>query len=295
VAETQPINDAGDAVIVKEEPIDPMIMIMDIEEDPPLEANNPDLSMTVRCNHDIYLPALMNKLPSQDDYPTNGDVAVFKLPRPRPMSERQRTLLMDSCLKRVQIRGHDHSLARGYAEMTFLEQRGKPTPDMWSMILVRMITRGAWSSADVAGENDGEGEDKEDEEDSSVAIKHRDRRQEGEYRMRKMLFDYIILDLTARFVYVLGSLLSLNCVDRTQTAILWLNEEWHNDEIRLKKNPNAVGTRQLHGASCLTDYDLASKLRLLGGKNALSSRGQGRSRLVFSLCFGFTRTTPGIV
>lgn len=120
------------------------------------------------------------------------------------MSERQRSLLVDSCLQRVQRRGHEHLMARGYGELSFLEQKGKPTPDMWSITLVRMITRGAWSSTDIGGDTGNEPDEStaDHSEDGAGAIKQRDRRQEGEYRMRKLVFDYVISDFTSRFVLV---------------------------------------------------------------------------------------------
>lgn len=141
--------------------------------------------------------------------PGNEDLGVtaFKLPRSRPMSEKQRLLLVDSCLQRVQKRGHEHALLHKVATSKQSEQKGKPTPDMWTLLLVRMITRGATSSVAVA-EEDEEDDTKENDESTDVAVipkPNKDTAIEQEYRMRRMLFEYVMGDFISRYVYIVVS------------------------------------------------------------------------------------------
>jgi symplekin len=126
-------------------------------------------------------------------------ISTFKLPRPRHMSEKQRGALVESCLLRVQSRGHEHALTHKSSVIEYLGQRGKPTPDMWILLLIRMITRGSWSSADVEDENEEE-ETSGDSEGNEVAKPNGlNAKLDGEYRMRKMLFNYIITDFASRY------------------------------------------------------------------------------------------------
>lgn len=191
-------------VVVKSEPIDPLIM--DMEEDLQLEAPRPILEME----------------PGNEEMGVTG----FKLPRPRPMSVKQRLLLVDSCLQRVQKRGHDHAVQHKASPGRLSEQKGKPTPEMWTLLLVRMITRGATSSVGAIEEEEEE-EDSNTNDDSNdgavVSKPNKNTALEQEYRMRRMLFEYVMGDFISRY----------------QIATLWLNEEWNNDRILLKKHPTA--------------------------------------------------------
>ena len=147
---------------------------------------------------------------------------IFKLPRPRKMSEKQKVALVNSCLQRVQQRGEAHSPPS--SSMTPLSQRGKPTPEMWSLLLIRMITRGAYSRPEE--EDEEEKEESENTGDDKVVEKSpKASALEAEYRMRRMLFNYIVADFKTR----------------SHLASLWLSEEWHNDSVRLKTSVSAVG------------------------------------------------------
>lgn len=67
-----------------------------------------------------------------------------------------------------------------------------------------MITRGSWSSADLEEEEHEEGKDPSDESggDGDIAKQNGDSAKlDGEYRMRKMLFNYILADFTSRCVF----------------------------------------------------------------------------------------------
>jgi len=70
---------------------------------------------------------------------------------------------------------------------------------MWILLLIRIITRGSWSSADLEDEDEEE-ETLEDGEGNEVAKPNGlNAKLDGEYRMRKMLFNYIIADFTPRY------------------------------------------------------------------------------------------------
>lgn len=125
-------------------------------------------------------------------------LSTFKLPRPRPMSDKQRGTLVDSCLLRVQSRGHEYAMTHKSRGIEYLGQRGKPTPDMWILLLVRMVTRGTWSSADIEDENEDD-EAAEENGDEVAKPNGLSAKLDAEYRMRKMLFNYIVTDFTSRY------------------------------------------------------------------------------------------------
>ena len=119
------------------------------------------------------------------------------------MSQKQRLLLVDSCLQRVQRRGHEHALQHKTSPAKQSEQKGKPTPEMWTLLVVRMITRGATSSLGIA-EDEEEDEKEEEEESTEVAVvpkPNKDTALEQEYRMRRMLFEYVMGDFISRHVH----------------------------------------------------------------------------------------------
>jgi hypothetical protein len=124
------------------------------------------------------------------------------------MSQKQRVLLVDSCLQRVQRRGQEHALLHNTALVKHPEQRGKPTPDMWTLLLVRMITRGATSNFATAEEDEADDEDDEGKNETdgskdvdSLSKSKNDAALEQEYRMRRMLFEYIMSDFISRSVH----------------------------------------------------------------------------------------------
>ena len=124
------------------------------------------------------------------------------------MSQKQRALLVDSCLQRVQRRGQEHALLHNMVLVKHPEQRGKPTPDMWTLLLVRMITRGATSNFATAEEDETEDEDDEDKNETdaskdvnALSKSKNDTVLEQEYRMRRMLFEYIMSDFISRSVH----------------------------------------------------------------------------------------------
>lgn len=196
-AESPPL---AEEIEIKAEPIDPLIMDLE-DEEAPMEASTQEANQLESVTPETH-------------------VSTFKLPRPRKMSEKQKVALVNSCLQRVQQRGE--MLSPPSSNVVPLQERGKPTPEMWSLLLIRMITRGAYSQPE---------EDEEEEQDESekmgdgkaVEKSTKGSALEAEYRMRRMLFNYIVAEFKAR----------------SHLASLWLNEEWHNDSVQLKASASA--------------------------------------------------------
>jgi hypothetical protein len=79
---------------------------------------------------------------------------------------------------------------------------------MWALLLVRMITRGATSNVATAEEDEAEDDDDEDKNETdgpkdvnSLSKSKNDAALEQEYRMRRMLFEYIMSDFISRSAY----------------------------------------------------------------------------------------------
>jgi symplekin len=202
-------------VVVKSEPIDPLIM--DLEEEMPIDVPRDNLGLVMFYGHLGPVDSLL--IFSQDPVTDELSLSTFKLPRSRPISQKQRALLVDSCLQRVQRRGQEYALLHNTALVKHPEQRGKPTPDMWTLLLVRMITRGATSNLNTAEADEAENEGDEDKDETdgskdekSLAKSNKDAALDQEYRMRRILFEYIMSDFISRFVY--SFTVSLLCLRR---------------------------------------------------------------------------------
>jgi hypothetical protein len=73
---------------------------------------------------------------------------------------------------------------------------------MWTLLLLRMITRGATVGPEDEAEeamDDMEADDVEENEDNRITKRQvRDASLKAEFKMRTMLFDYIINDFSSR-------------------------------------------------------------------------------------------------
>ncbi|KAG8748374.1 hypothetical protein FRC10_005921 [Ceratobasidium sp. 414] len=181
---------------VKEEPLDPLKM--DIDDD--------DLE---------YEPDKLNVEPAADQEEDEQietaplDPGTFALPPPKDLSDAARNGLVRSSVTRIWDAGEGQTQgevgrARGKGGET-----GLPPEEMWMLVVVRMISRGAGGQT-----SGGEGED------VGRALV-----QQGVFRedtMRQMLLEYVLDDFSSRM----------------RLAIVWLNEEWYNDRIQAQANPN---------------------------------------------------------
>ncbi|QRV74154.1 symplekin [Ceratobasidium sp. AG-Ba] len=177
---------------VKEEPLDPLKM--DIDDD--------DLE---------YEPDKLNVKPTADqeeDEPIEStalDPSVFALPPPKDLSDETRHGLVRSSVTRIWDAGE------GQGEIERVRGRdgdvGLPPEEMWMLVVVRMITRGAGAGTNHVG---GGGK---------TLVHQGAFREDG---MRQMVLDYMLDDFGARM----------------RLAIVWMNEEWYNDRVQAKAHPN---------------------------------------------------------
>ncbi|KAG9104316.1 hypothetical protein FRC06_003605 [Ceratobasidium sp. 370] len=180
---------------VKEEPLDPLKM--DIDDDD-LEYEPDKLNVKAAADQE---DEQIETVPL--------DPGTFALPPPKDLSDAARNRLVRSSVTRMWDTGEGQmqgevGRARGRGG-----EMGLPPEEMWMLVVVRMISRGAGGQM-----GEGEGEDRE-----------RALVQQGAFRedaMRHLLLEYVLDDFSARM----------------RLAIVWLNEEWYNDRVQAKANPD---------------------------------------------------------
>lgn len=103
--------------------------------------------------------------------------------------------MAQSALQRVRKRG-EQSLAAAIASSTTATLDGSVAEtELWMLLIVRIITRGAYEP------EEGEGEEGEGGEGESMAmVKARNASKEATGRMRRVLCDYVLADFSNRFV-----------------------------------------------------------------------------------------------
>ncbi|KAF7294404.1 hypothetical protein MKEN_01432800 [Mycena kentingensis (nom. inval.)] len=178
-------------VAVKEEPVDPLKMVMDDEIE--------------------YEPDRINRELGDDDPGGNGNIDVdailaenmqlldFKLPPPKSLTDAERSALVSNSLVRI----HDGAQELGVGDMVAADSAqagGRGPTELWMLLIVRMITR-VVDPEPVVPENADEGTVSEiyDSQDG----------------LRQKLCDYIMSDFAARL----------------RLATAWMNEEWYNDRM----------------------------------------------------------------
>ncbi|KAG8760401.1 hypothetical protein FRC11_000462 [Ceratobasidium sp. 423] len=178
--------------VVKEEPLDPLKM--DIDDDD-LEYEPDKLNVAAQ--------AQVEAEEEQEDVALL-DPPAFSLPAPRDLSDAARNGLVKSSVGRIWDAG-DEALGREVKAGN--ETVGLPPEEMWMLLVVRMISRGA-----------GAGRIK-DEGGERALVHNLAFREDG---MRQMLLDYLLADFSGRM----------------RLAIVWMNEEWYNDRIQAKQDPS---------------------------------------------------------
>ena len=175
-------------VVVKEEPIDPLNMDLEEEAQIDLEVTASQLNQDVRMAFFPYSDFwLIFRQASQTDF----GLHEFKLPAPRLLTTKQKSAMAQSALQRVRKRGEE-SLAAAIASSTAATLDGSVAEtELWMLLIVRIITRGAYEPEGEAGGGEGE---------STAMVKARNASREASERMRRILCDYVLGDFANRFV-----------------------------------------------------------------------------------------------
>ncbi|CAE6446197.1 unnamed protein product [Rhizoctonia solani] len=180
---------------VKEEPLDPLKM--DIDDDD-LEYEPDKLNVAAQ--------AQVEAEQAEQDQVAPLDLAAFSLPTPKDLSDTTRSGLVKSSVSRIWDAGEEvlgREVRAGGGDTAV----GLPPEEMWMLLVVRMISRGA-----------GAGRVKDEGDDRSL-VHNLAFREDG---MRQMLLDYVLADFSGRM----------------KLAIVWMNEEWYNDRIQAKQDPS---------------------------------------------------------
>ncbi|KAF8757940.1 Symplekin tight junction protein C terminal [Rhizoctonia solani] len=179
---------------IKEEPLDPLKM--DIDDDD-LEYEPDKLNATAQAQAE-----------AEEDQTQVAplDPSAFSLPAPKDLSDAARNGLVKSSVARIwdageEVLGRD---VKGGSEVAV----GLPPEEMWMLLIVRMISRGA-----------NGGRVKDEGGDDRALVHNLTFREDG---MRQMLLDYLLGDFNGRI----------------RLAIVWMNEEWYNDRIQAKHDPS---------------------------------------------------------
>ncbi|CAE6382445.1 unnamed protein product [Rhizoctonia solani] len=190
-AEVQPTEPEP---IVKEEPLDPLKM--DIDDDD-LEYEPDKLNATAQAQVEAE---------EEQTQVAPLDPSAFPLPTSKDLSDSARNGLVKSSVTRIwdageEVLGRD---VKGGSEVAV----GLPPEEMWMLLIVRMISRGA-----------NGGRAKDEGGDERALVHNLAFREDG---MRQMLLDYLLGDFGGRM----------------RLAIVWMNEEWYNDRIQAKHDPS---------------------------------------------------------
>ncbi|KDQ61760.1 hypothetical protein JAAARDRAFT_204204 [Jaapia argillacea MUCL 33604] len=197
-----PQSTAESIKAVKEEPMDPLQMDIDEEE---MEYEPDKLNME--------LSGADQEGREDEEMEVSGteeidlQLADFKLPSPKDLSEDERDSLIQVSLTRIREGALDLGVNQelaGSADWT-----KSSAPEMWMLLLVRMVTRLALPNSDSDSEDAASKDDAEDASQELDLFSRQD-------RLRRRLCDYIMADFSGRI----------------RLAITWMNEEWYNDQIR---------------------------------------------------------------
>ncbi|CAE6412938.1 unnamed protein product [Rhizoctonia solani] len=181
--------------IVKEEPLDPLKMDID-DDDLEYEPDKLNVAAQAQVEAEEAEQAAIAPL----------DPSAFSLPTPGDLSDATRSGLVKSSVSRIWDAGEEvlgREIRPGGNETV-----GLPPEEMWMLLVVRMISRGA-----------GAGQVKEEGGDHRALVHNAAFREDG---MRQMLLDYLLADFGGRM----------------RLGIVWMNEEWYNDRIQAKNDPS---------------------------------------------------------
>ncbi|KAF9054369.1 Symplekin tight junction protein C terminal-domain-containing protein [Panaeolus papilionaceus] len=185
--------------VVKQEPVDPMKMVIDEEE---LEYEPEKLNAELSGVGDADEPAAI----ATGAQPINLELVDFQLPLPKNLTESERQSLVVDSIDRIWD-GADELKGDGLAADS-LQAGGNSAAEIWMLLLVRMITRVAEPPTDAK------------EEDSMALVGSNFYSRQD--HLRQVLCDYIMQDFTSRI----------------RLATTWMNEEWYNDQVRSQDDRN---------------------------------------------------------
>ncbi|KAF8216368.1 Symplekin tight junction protein C terminal-domain-containing protein [Mycena galopus ATCC 62051] len=199
--ETQPSAPA--APVVKEEPVDPLQMVIDQDE---LEYE-PDRLNEELSGEEGLGSGGVGAIDIDSVLANNMQLLDFKLPPPKELSEEESASLVRNSVARIWD-GSEDLKSNGEALPPDSTQAGGHSPaEMWMLLLVRLVTRVVDPPTSP------------DEGDDNVVVNDFYDRQD---RLRQTLCDYIMSDFPARI----------------RLATTWMNEEWYNDRIQLEADPD---------------------------------------------------------
>ncbi|KIJ55664.1 hypothetical protein M422DRAFT_63678 [Sphaerobolus stellatus SS14] len=196
------------APVIKEEPVDPLQMVMDDD----LEYE-PD-----RLND--QLEGIESSVPAISEHAREPLALInFQLPPPKPLSDDDRESGLRAAVTRIRTNAEEFGPSPELPGQTTL---GLPPSEMWMLLLVRLVTRvpGIEEEQKEQDANDENGVKdeivkKEEEEEKYKALNLR-----RSNEMRETLCNYVLEDFPSR----------------VRLATVWMNEEWYNDRIRSRTN-----------------------------------------------------------
>ncbi|KAI0322800.1 Symplekin tight junction protein C terminal-domain-containing protein [Amylostereum chailletii] len=194
-----------DPSIVVEEPVDPLQM--DIDDEVEYDAEK-GVGEPMQEDDEVVAAAAVASFDVKDFLSMD-----LKIPPPRILESPESESLVRSSIARIWDEAQGNTgMATGAAKTGQL--------DMWMLLLVRMVTRGA----DPGEKRDkGKGKEKVDAvEDESESMDDAMARYEKQDRLRTVLCDYIMADFSGRM----------------RLATAWMNEEWYNDQLRQEREPD---------------------------------------------------------
>ncbi|KAF7370712.1 Mitogen-activated protein kinase [Mycena sanguinolenta] len=193
---------ASAAPVVKDEPVDPLQMVIDQDE---LEYE-PDKLNEELSGDDGLGSGGSGAIDIDSVLANNMQLLDFKLPPPKALSDEESATLVRNSVARI-WNGSEDLKSNGEALPPDSSQAGGHSPaEMWMLLLVRLVTRVVDPPPSP------------DEGDDNVVNEFYDRQD----RLRQTLCDYIMSDFPARI----------------RLATTWMNEEWYNDRIQLEADPD---------------------------------------------------------
>jgi symplekin len=165
----------------------------------------------------------------------------LKVPPPQNLEPQERDIILKSSIRRIR-EGAADLVTSDAASGSGGDAGGGGTPELWMLLVVRMITRGGMArKGRRKGKEKAEGGEEEQDGEDERAVTERYAEQD---RLRSMLYDYVMADFSRRYVCLLLSLYNywLNWRDdeRIQLATTWMNEEWYNDQLRKNQDGDQV-------------------------------------------------------
>ncbi|KDQ18951.1 hypothetical protein BOTBODRAFT_28429 [Botryobasidium botryosum FD-172 SS1] len=239
-ASTQHVEpDATPDVTIKEEAIDPLKVDID-DDEMEYEPDSFNIDGADEGTPPLDFDGAADGSDAEDAIPLQL-VNYTPLP-PKILSQPERDVLVHSSISRICSSGEGLRAPVESEEDPEKEKSivGLPSPEMWMLLLVRMITRGPEKAPESL-----KVEDSDMDGDDGAAARSLDTRGVGRVSdrdARQMLCDYVLADFSAR----------------VRLATVWMNEEWYNDRIRSASDPSWVNNYDIWLQRLLIGYQESS-------------------------------------